>query len=67
MKLLSEKAVAELIPYSRAHRKRLEDAKQHPKRVRLGQGKRARVAWVESEILDYIKAKIADRDANTGS
>jgi prophage regulatory protein len=62
MKLLSKKSVRELVTYSFAHTARLEAAGQFPKRVRLGTG---RVAYVEGEILDWIAARIRDRD--TGS
>lgn len=64
MKLLSKKAVKALVTYSFAHTARLEAAGTFPKRVRLGTG---RVAYVESEILDWISARIAERDARSGS
>jgi prophage regulatory protein len=62
--LLSKKRVRELVIYSPAHIARLEADGRFPKRVRLGQG---RVAWRASEIEDWILAKIALRDASTGS
>ena len=64
MKLLSKKAVRELITYSFAHTARLEAAGTFPKRVKLGAG---RVAYVEAEIIDWITARVAARDANTSS
>lgn len=64
MKLLSKKAVKELVTYSFAHTARLEAAGRFPKRVRLGTG---RVAYVESEVHDWISARIAERDALNGS
>lgn len=63
-RLISKREVKSLVTYSFAHTARLEAAGQFPKRVRLGTG---RVAYVESEIQDWIKARIADRNANTGS
>jgi prophage regulatory protein len=60
MKLLKKKAVCELVSYSPAHIDRLERAGTFPKRVTLGQ---QRVAWVESEILDWIAQRIAERDS----
>lgn len=64
MKLLSKKAVREKVLYSPAHIARLEAAGQFPKRVRLGTG---RVGWVDEEVDDWIRARIAERDADTGS
>ena len=58
-RLLSFKQVREVVLYSRAHIDRLETAGLFPKRVRLGQG---RVGWVDSEIQDWLKRKIAERD-----
>ena len=46
------------ISFSRTHLSRLENVKQFPKRVTLGA---KRVAWVESEIIAWAAAKIADR------
>lgn len=59
MRLLSKRQVREMVLYSPAHIARLEAAGKFPKRVRLGQG---RVGWVEQEVLDWIKARIAERD-----
>jgi len=64
MKLLSKKQVREKVLYSPQHIARLEAAGQFPKRVRLGQG---RVGWVEDEVEDWLKARVAERDAHTGS
>lgn len=64
MKLLSKKAVREKVLYSPAHIARLEAAGLFPKRVRLGAG---RVGWVDTEIDDWLRARIAERDADTGS
>lgn len=62
MRLLSKKEVKGLVLYSPTHIKRLEDEGKFPERVRLGKGRYARVGWVESEVLDWILAKIAERD-----
>lgn len=59
MKLLSKHQVRERVLYSPAHIARLEAEGRFPKRVRLGQG---RVGWVESEIDEWLAAKIAERD-----
>lgn len=64
MKLLSKQAVREKCLYSPAHIARLEKDNKFPKRVRLGMG---RVGWLESEVEDWLKARVAERDATTGS
>lgn len=60
MKLLSKRQVREMVLYSPQHIARLEAAGQFPKRVRLGQ---SRVGWVETEVEDWLKQRIAERDA----
>lgn len=62
MRMLSKKQVRELVLYSPAHIARLEQADQFPKRVRLGTGPRGRVGWLETEVLDWLKARLALRD-----
>ncbi len=61
MKLLKKKDVCALTSYSRAHLDRLEADGRFPVRVRLGQ---ARVAWVEEEVLEWIRLKVAERDSS---
>ena len=61
-RFLSKKQVKERCLYSFAHTKRLEDAGTFPKRVRLGNG---RVAYVEQEIEQWCRSRIADRDIPT--
>ena len=48
------------IPYSPQHIARLEAAGGFPKRIVLGQN---RVAWLLSEIEEWLDARIAKRDA----
>jgi prophage regulatory protein len=62
MRFLSKKEVKALTLYSDAHRARLEEAGQFPRRVRLGNGRYARVGYVESEVVEWMQAKIALRD-----
>lgn len=64
MRFLSKKQTKELVTYSFAHTARLEGEGKFPKRVRLGTG---RVAYVESEVLEWMASRIADRDKHTGS
>ncbi|HLG48144.1 MAG TPA: AlpA family phage regulatory protein [Reyranella sp.] len=61
MRLLSKKQLKELVLYSSAHVQRLENVGQFPKRVRLGNGPRARVGWIEQEVLDWLQARIDAR------
>lgn len=58
MKLLSKKALKEIVLYSPQHIARLEKAGQFPKRVQLGPN---RVGWVESEVLEWLEERIKDR------
>ena len=67
MRFLSKKEVKRLTLYSDAHRARLEEAGQFPKRVRLGNGRYARVGYVESEVLEWCETKIAQRDKTRGN
>ena len=62
MRLLSKKQVREMVLYSPQHIQRLEDAGRFPRRVRLGQ---ARVGWVEQEVLDWLAARIKERDTSS--
>jgi prophage regulatory protein len=64
MRLLSKKQVREKVLYCPAHIARLEAAGKFPKRIRLGQG---RVGWLEVDVDDWIRARIAERDNPTGS
>lgn len=65
MRLLSKRQLKELVLYSPQHVQRLEDAGRFPKRVRLGNGPRSRVGWVESEVLDWLKVRLDARDVPT--
>jgi prophage regulatory protein len=62
MRLLSKKQVREVVLYAPAHIDRLEKAGRFPKRVRLGPG---RVGWVEDEVMEWLRVKIAERDTPT--
>jgi len=64
MKLLSKKEVREKVLYSFAHIARLEAVGLFPKRVPLGPG---RVGYVDEEVEDWIRNRIALRDQRTGS
>ena len=47
------------IPYSKVHLWRLERHGKFPKRVQLGQ---SRHGWLDSEIDDWITARMAERN-----
>ena len=59
MKFLSKRQVIAMVLYSAQHSARLEAAGQFPKRVQLGD---CRVGWIEQEVLDWMQAKIDERD-----
>jgi prophage regulatory protein len=61
MRLLSKKELKLLVLYSPQHVQRLEDAGRFPKRVRLGNGPRSRVGWIEQEVLDWLQKRIEAR------
>jgi prophage regulatory protein len=58
MRFLSKKDVCRTVSLSRASIDRKEKDGQFPKRVTLG----FRVAWVEDEVEDWMKARTAERD-----
>jgi len=59
MRILSKKALKELVLYSPQHVARLEKAGLFPKRVQLGPN---RVEWVESEVMDWLELRLANRE-----
>ena len=59
MRILSKRQVKELVLYSPQHIARLEKAGLFPKRVPLGPN---RVGWVESEVLDWLQERLAERE-----
>jgi prophage regulatory protein len=59
LKLLARDDLKRLgVKYSNVHMLRLEEMGKMPKRIYLSPG---RVAWIESEILDYLNRCIAAR------
>ncbi len=65
MKLLSKRQLKEIVLYSPQHVQRLEDAGRFPKRVRLGDGPRSRVGWIESEVLDWLQERVKLRELSS--
>jgi len=62
MRLLSKRQLREVVLYSPQHVDRLERAGKFPKRVRLGQN---RVGWLESEVIDWLQARLDAREVPT--
>lgn len=60
-KLVSKKELKRLVLYSGTHIGRLEAKGLFPKRVRLGNGPRCRVGWLESEVQDWLQKRIDQR------
>lgn len=58
LRLLSKKQLREKVVYSIQHITRLEQAGRFPKRVRLGEN---RVAWLESEVDEWIQQRLNER------
>ena len=59
MKVLSKKALRELVLYSPQHIARLEKAGLFPKRVQLGPN---RVGWIEGEVLNWLEERLNNRE-----
>jgi prophage regulatory protein len=51
--------MAQLIPYSQNHLRRLEAQGSFPKRIRIGAN---RVAWLREEIENWIEARVNARN-----
>jgi prophage regulatory protein len=64
LRLIREDEVCSKTLYTRVHIYNLEARGQFPKRVKLGA---RRVAWVETEVDDWIKAKMAERDGGSAN
>lgn len=65
MRLLSKRQLKELVLYCPQHIQRLENANCFPRRVRLGNGPRSRVGWIESEVLEWLRERIDAREKPT--
>ena len=59
-RLLSKKAVREVVGFSFAHIARMEEAGTFPQRIRIG----GRVFWLLSEVSDWVQSHVAARNAS---
>lgn len=63
MKFLSKKQVKALVTLSFTQLGRLEEQGKFPKRLRLGEGRYSRVAYIETEVTEWMKQQLAKRNA----
>ncbi len=61
-RFLSKNEVKQLTLYSHTHRARLTAAGKFPMPCKLGNGPRARVGYLESEIMEWIERRVQTRD-----
>lgn len=54
MRCIDWKELKTIMPYSRVHIGRLEEAGKFPKRVQLG---KCRVCWLLDEVLAWLQSK----------
>lgn len=64
-RLISKKEVRQLVVLSSTQIGRLEQEGKFPKRVRIGTYRNSRAVWVEDEVQDWIRRRIAERDRPT--
>jgi predicted DNA-binding transcriptional regulator AlpA len=60
VKFISPRRAADMTSLSTRHLSRLAEAGRFPSPVRLGEGRNGRTAYVESEVLAWNKARLAD-------
>ena len=58
-RLITKSELRKIVPYTPQHILRLEKQGVFPRRVRLGAN---RVAWLLSEIEEWVAARVAERD-----
>lgn len=56
--LVRASELATIVPYSLNHIRRLEEANQFPKRVRIGAN---RVGWIRAEVEQWINDRMGGR------
>ena len=60
-KIIGWSELKTLVPYTRQHILRLENAGKFPRRVRLGEN---RIGWLAPEIEAWIQSRVAMRKSN---
>lgn len=65
VRIISWKELKDLVPYCRQHLSRLEKEGLFPQRLRLGNGPRSRVGWMEPEVLEWVQQRVRERDKPT--
>lgn len=63
MKMIGKKALREKTSLSIQHLTRLEAQGKFPRRVKLTDAKNGRVAWLESEVDEFLAQRLARRDS----
>lgn len=64
LRMITKKELRLLVRYTPQHILRLENDNKFPKRIKLGEN---RVVWRLVEIEEWLKKRIAERDARPGS
>ena len=62
MRFLTKRQVRELTTLSFTQIDQLEADGKFPKRMRLGKYRNSRVVWIEEEILEWMRERIAERE-----
>jgi prophage regulatory protein len=62
MRFLSRRQVRELTTLSFTQIDRLERAGKFPRRMRLGFHRTSRVVWIEEEVLEWMRERLAERE-----
>jgi predicted DNA-binding transcriptional regulator AlpA len=62
LRFLKKRQVRELTTLSFTQIDRLEADRKFPKRTRLGKYRNSRVVWIEEEISEWMKERIAERE-----
>lgn len=65
MRIIDWKELSKLVPYCRVHVARLEAEGRFPKRLRLGNGPRARCGWLYAEVEAWVRERADQRYPTT--
>ena len=69
MKFLRKEEVSEKVGYTTVHISRLAKEGRFPSPIKLGPGLKARVVWIESEVIQWLEDRVAEsrRKVPTGT